>query len=171
MDAKIVASGTRLSEDIYALADFMALGQRVGWPIAVSPRTIRELEATPQSEKRFALTIWGKELAYYSTSHIDESQDMTEESSYINLRHFTFIQRYRLSEMLKDLPQESDRQLIIDALEYGCDIFLTMDYKTVWRYREKVKRFGLKVMRPVELLEHISPLGWSFGLNATKHAN
>lgn len=157
MYARISALSPRLSDDIYALADLMALGRRAGWPIAVSSKTIQELDATPLADKRIALINWGEQLGYYFASHFDERQDAKEGSSYSELSHFTYIERCRLSEMLKSLPQENDRQLIIDALEYGCDIFLTVDYKTVWRYRDEVCRFGLKVMRPIELLEYIRP--------------
>lgn len=157
MDSKMSASGFRFAKDIHALADFMALGHRAGWPIAVSSRTLEELEATSRRDKRLALASWGKELAYYFTSYFDDSRDVTEGLSYSEITHFTFIQRRYLSTMLNVLPQESDRQLIVDALECGCDIFLTMDYKTVWRYRDDVSRLGLKVMRPAELLEYIRP--------------
>ena len=157
MDSKISASGFRFAKDIYALADFMALGHRAGWPIAVSSRTLEELEATSGRDKRLPLTSWGKELAYYFTSYFDDSRHVKEGLSYSEITHFTFIQRRYLSTMLNLLPQESDRQLIIDAMECGCDIFLTMDYKTVWRYRDDVSLLGLKVMRPVELLAYIRP--------------
>ena len=157
MESKILGLGERSVEDIHALAEFMALGQRYGWPIAISPRTLDELEATRSPEKRTALTIWGKKLSYYFTSHCEESQDVTEGSSSVEHTHITFHQRQYFSNLLKRLPDESDRHLIIDALEYGCDIFLTMDYKTVWRQRDEVTRFRLRVMRPVELLEHVRP--------------
>ena len=62
-----------------------------------------------------------------------------------------------MSDLLKALPQEKDQRLFIDALELGCDIFLTMDYRTIWRRRGKVKEVGLKVMRPVELVERVRP--------------
>ncbi len=157
MESRISARGERFVEDIHALAEFMALGQRYGWPIAISPRTLDELEATRCPEKRTALTIWGKELSYYFTSHCEESQDVTEGSSSVEHTHFTFHQRQYFSNLLKCLPDESDRHLILDAVEYGCDIFLTMDYKTVWRQRDEVIRFRLRVMRPAELLEHVRP--------------
>ena len=154
---RISARGPRFTEDVYALADFMALGQRLGWPIAVSSKTLTELEATPRGGKGAELILWGSELFQYFTSNFDEPHSERARLYYSELTHFTFIQRLRLSELLKSLPQEADRQLIIDAMEYGCDIFLTMDYKTVWRYRDEISRFGLKVMRPVELLEYIGP--------------
>ena len=155
-DSKLSALGSRFRDDIFALADFMALGRRGGWPIAVSPGILGELDAIQRPGKRFALTAWANELAHYSLQ-VRESRDAAEESCYSEVERFTAAQRCWLSDQLEILPQESDRQLIIDALEYGCDVFLTMDYKTIWRYRDDVNRFGLRVMRPVELLEHIDP--------------
>ena len=157
MNSKISVRGSRFSEDIYALADFMALGNHAGWPIAISSRTLDELGATSRPDKRVVLINWGEELAYFFASNFDESFDLKAGSSYSDTTRFTFIQRRCLSELLGALPQESDRQLIIDAREYGCDIFVTMDYKTVWRYKSIVSRLGLKVMRPVELLDYVRP--------------
>ena len=154
MESRLSASGDRFSVDIRALADLMALGHRAGWPIAVSSRTLAELQATPQPEKRYALTNWGMELAYYFSAQFNDSRDAIEGASYSGISH---TQRRLLSELLSYMPQEADRQLIVDALEYGCDIFLTMDYKTVWQYRNEVSRLGIRVMRPAEFLEHIRP--------------
>ena len=152
---KLLRNGQRFSGDIYALKDFMALGQRVGWPIAVSTNTLDELVATPHAHKRVRLLSWGMNLTHYFREHSDLTVIEPEGASCSELSHFSSTQRYHLSEMLKGLPQESDRQLVIDAREYGCDIFLTMDYKTIWRHRACVEPLGIQVMRPVELMEHI----------------
>ena len=154
---KLSAAGPRFAEDIHALGDFISLGQRAGWPIVFSSGTLAELEATKRPDKRAALVAWGRELSYYFTSYFDESWDVPAGSSYNEITHFTSIQRCYLSGVLKELPDESDRQLIIDAFEYGCDMFLTMDYRTVWRYRDEVARLGLQVMRPIEFMDYIRP--------------
>ncbi len=156
-ESKLRAKGARFADDIRAMADFVALGIRAGWPIAVSSRTLQELDATPQRTKRHALTALGKEFATYFASSLDNGQTGEEGSAYSEIRHFTFIQRCRLSDLLKVMPQEEDRQLVIDAIECGCDIFLTMDYKTIWRHRQVINRLGIKVMRPTELLEYVQP--------------
>ena len=157
LQAKISASGDRFTTDIYALARFIALGQGYCCQFAVSSGTLAELADTPQIDKRSALADWGNQLANNFATYREGSSHAVEGSSYGEISHFTFLQRCALSNMLRELPQESDRQLIIDAIEYGCDIFLTMDYRTVWRYRENVSRLGVDVMRPVELLEYIGP--------------
>lgn len=154
---KLLCNGQRFSGDIFALKDFMGLGQRVGWPIAVSANTLDELVATLHARKRVRLLSWGVNLTHYFREHSDQTVIEPEEAYYNELRHYTSIQRYLLSEILKELPQESDRQLVIDAREYGCDIFLTMDYKTIWKHRACVEPLGILVMRPVELMEYIRP--------------
>ena len=149
--------GPRVTDDIYALADFMAIGVRVGWPLAVSPGTQKEFMAIQEPNKRYALTAWGQRLDNYFAENFDQSQDEPEGSSYSDMMHFTSLQRNRMADLLKAFPDEQDQQLFIDAVERGCDIFLTMDYRTIWQHRDKVKRFGLHVMRPAELLEYVRP--------------
>lgn len=156
LDSKMSTLGPRFRADIFALADFMALGRRNGWPIAVSPGILGELGAIQEPGKRSELVVWANELAHYY-AQLRESRDAADESCYGEVERFTVAHRCWLSDRLAILPQESDRQLVIDALEHGCDVFLTMDYRTIWRHRDEVDRFGLRVMRPVELLEHVDP--------------
>ena len=153
IERRIITRGPQFSDDIFALEYFMALGQPAGWPIAVSDNTLDELQAS----NRHAPISWGGELAQYFYENFADSEIEDEGNSYSKLSHFTFIQKSRLSEMLRDLPQESDRQLVIDAAECRCDIFLTMDYKTIWQKRKCVDPLGIRVMRPVELIEYIRP--------------
>ena len=153
MERKLLTRGQRFTDDIRALEHFMALGHRAGWPIAVSANTLGELEAS----NRPALISWGGELAQYFNYNHAESDIDEVGNCYSELSHFTAIQRIRLAEILDGLPQESDRQLVIDAREYGCDFFLTMDYKTIWQYRQCVAPLGVNVVRPVELLDRIRP--------------
>ena len=157
MERKISKLSQRLSDDVFALEDFMEIGQRVGWTIALSANTRDELAATPQASKRVRLLDWGKELTFYFQENFDGLYEDSGEPSFRKMVHFTYTQRIELAALLNDLPQESDRQLMIDAKEYGCDIFLTMDYKTIWRHRACVEPLGIRVVRPVELMEHISP--------------
>ena len=157
LEKKLSTLGPRVTADIYALADFMALGVRAGWPLAVSPGTQREFRAIQDPNKRDALTAWEQRLADYFAENFDQSQGETEGSSYNEMTHFTSLQRSRMADLLKAFPDKQDQQLFIDAVERGCDVFLTMDYKTICQHRDKVKQFGLHVMRPVELLEYVRP--------------
>ena len=157
LEKKLSTLGPRVTADIYALADFMALGVRSRWPLAVSPGTLREFTAIQDPNKRIALTAWEQRLTAYFAENFDQSQGETEDSSYGEIAHFTFLQRSRMADLLQAFPDKQDQQLFIDAVERDCDIFLTMDYKTIWQHRDKVKQFGIRVMRPVELLEYVRP--------------
>ena len=157
LEKKLSTLGPRITADIYALADFMALGVRAGWPLAVSPGTQGEFRAIQDPNKRDALTAWEQRLADYFAENFDQSQGETEGSSYSETTRFTSLQRSRMADLLKAFPDKQDQQLFIDAVERGCDVFLTMDYKTIWQHRDKVKQFRLHVMRPVELLEYVRP--------------
>ena len=157
LEKKLSTLGPRVTADIYALADFMALGVRTGWPLAMSPGTQKEFRAIQNPNKRDALTTWEQRLADYFTENFDQSRGGTEGSSYSEATRFTSLQRSRMADLLKAFPDKQDQQLFIDAVELGCDVFLTMDYKTIWQHRDKVKQFRLHVMRPVELLEYVRP--------------
>ena len=156
METKLVKLGARVTADIHALADLMALGRRQGWPLSISTRNLDELDQIRNPAKRFTLIQWGEELYQYSSNYSGERLERRREDVPVQ-PPFTTAERDFISTKLHMLPQESDRQLIIDALESECDIFLTMDYKTIWRFREEVAPLGLTVMRPVELLEYIGP--------------
>ena len=138
LEKKLSTLGPRITADIYALADFMALGVRAGWPLAVSPGTQREFRAIQDPNKRDALTAWEQRLADYFAGNFDQSQGEIEGSSSSEMTHFTSIQRSRMADLLKAFPDKQDQQLFIDAVERGCDVFLTMDYKTIWQHRDKV---------------------------------
>lgn len=157
LESKMASKGQRFVDDIHALRHFMALGQRYGWPMAVSPNTLTELEANSRANVRAALLSWGKSLEEHFVEHFDVTQGSAAESSYSNLRHFTFIQRGRICQMLEAMPHEGDRQLVIDALERGCDIFLTMDYRSIWSHREAATPLGVRIMTPVDILDYIGP--------------
>ena len=96
------------------------------------------------------MSRWG-ELAEYFDDHYKEWPSTGSGSSYSEITHFTFIQRNQLYEYLNVLPDENDRVLVVDALELGCNVFLTMDYRTIWTHREAVRKLGIHVMRPVEV--------------------
>ena len=67
VERKITQRGDRFSDDIHALATWMALSRRAGWPIALSRRTFEELQANPNSGRRSRLIRWAQELHEYSS--------------------------------------------------------------------------------------------------------
>ena len=149
-ERKIAQRGNRFSEDIEALAAWVQLSQRYGWPIAVSRGTLKEVRANRNPRKRSRLTNWARELNGYSSqfaANYDGTAD--EDGSYagfpISPRTFSF------------LPDDGDAVLMCEAIELGCSDFLTMDNKTILRFRDRIRNAGLEVLSPVEFMERLKP--------------
>ena len=139
-------------EDVLALRDLAVLGQRNGWPLAVSTVTMGELGATKDPDQRRDRVSWCQDLMQYFQENYERVRCRESGNAYCEILHFTHLQRQFLYQYLNVLPDENDRILIVDALDFGCNVFLTMDYKTIWRHRAAVRKLGLHVMRPSELL-------------------
>lgn len=150
---KLNRLGPRVADDIHALAELMDLGRRRGLPMIISSRTCHELAATPNSAKRTRLEFYGAEWLQYSSGLLETLVDEPEAQRPVDTDVLTARQRRYMAELLAVLVDEGDRQLMIDALLLRCDVFLTMDYKSIWRVRDDVKRFGIRILRPVELLD------------------
>jgi hypothetical protein len=141
-----------MQDDIFALRDLAIMGTRWGWPLAVSSTTKLELGAVKDRDKRRSRVSWCGELAEYFEGNYKELASPKLGSAYSDITHFTHSQRNRLYDYLSALPDENDRVLVVDALEFGCNVFLTMDYKTIWTHREAIRKLGIHVMRPSEFL-------------------
>ncbi len=139
-EKQIEHRGSRFSEDIHALAAWMDLTRRGGWPIAVSRQTFEELRAHPDMGRRSRLLRWVSELNEYSAwSAAHYAGPAYADSA------FAF------------LPDPGDAVLIREAIELGCATFLTMDYKTIHRFRDRILEAGIEVLRPVEFMERLKP--------------
>ena len=146
-------SSSRMRDDIFALRHLANMGRRFGWPLAVSLTNMDEFVLTKDPSKRYNLVSWWGELAEYFEDNYKEWPPPESGSAYSEITHFTPLQRNWLYDHLNVLPDEKDRVLVVDALELGCNVFLTMDYRTIWVHREEVRRLGIHVMRPVEFLQ------------------
>lgn len=58
---------------------------------------------------------------------------------------------------LSFLPDEGDRYVAASALFSNIPIILTTDRRTFWRHRNRLRYFGVEVMRPSELLALYDP--------------
>ena len=143
-------SGSRFTEDIEALASWAQLSRRYGWPIAVSQRTLLELQATPSRKKRARLVSWARELHEYSSQFSANHEETADDDDHypgfpVSPRTFSF------------LPDYGDAVLMSEAIELGCSDFLTMDYKSILPYRDRIRNAGIEVLRPVEFMERLKP--------------
>ena len=131
-----------MQQDIYALRELI-LAWRGGWPLAVSEHVAIELAEEPDPNKKSDRLAWYSELAEYFNANHDDG---------IEQSRFSHLQRESLYRYLEALPGQADRVLIIDALELGCGVFITMDYRTILSHRESISKLGIEPMRPSEYL-------------------
>ena len=156
-DNRLSGKGPRIRADVLALAELMALGRRGGLPIVISSNVCDELAATSNLAKRERLVFWGTELAFYTSGQLEALAEGSKVPRPVDIGGISARQRCFMAKLMSALTDESDRQLMIDALVLRCEVFLTMDYKTIWRVRDDIKRFGIRILRPVELLDEIRP--------------
>jgi hypothetical protein len=66
-------------------------------------------------------------------------------------------QIFSIDGPLSFLPDEGDRRIAGCALVANIPVILTTDRKTFWKHRNVMRDFGVKVMRPSELLALYEP--------------
>jgi hypothetical protein len=58
---------------------------------------------------------------------------------------------------LSVLPDPPDRELIGNAISFGCDVFCTSDRQTIIRKRELLPHLPLRIMTPDEWWARVKP--------------
>jgi len=157
VDNRLRSKGQDIRDDVLALAQLMDLGRRGGLPLVISPRTVDELAATKDPVKLEQLMFCSTEWAHYSSGLLEAVAEESASSMSSRAIHLNPRQRRYVAGLMTSLRDEGDRQLMVDALELGCDAFLTMDYK-IWDARDSIRRFGIRVLRPIELMNEMRPL-------------
>jgi len=124
---------SKKEEDINALRFIFLANIRGSFQFIISWRVVEELSQS----QRYDLINWGFEFLDYSNNFY-EYEDK-------GIRYM-----FGLS-----LLKEKDRKLVVDAINMKCDVFLTMDYKTIWKHRKKIAK--IKILRPIELWDIFRP--------------
>jgi hypothetical protein len=57
------------------------------------------------------------------------------------------------------LPDLADRELIGNAIGFGCDVFCTCDRRTILRKREHLGQLPIRILTPVEWWAQVKPWG------------
>jgi hypothetical protein len=60
---------------------------------------------------------------------------------------------------LSALPDPADRELIGNAIGFGCDVFCTCDRRTIIRKRDRLTQLPLRILTPDEWWAQIKPWG------------
>jgi hypothetical protein len=142
----------RMREDIEALRDIFATGQRAFWQLAISPLTYREVTVTKEPSRAYNLQRWFFDIWHYWRSFLHSAKDLPSFSEAEETRL-----RLLSSGVLDVLPDMADRVLLCDAVVYNCDAFCTRDWSTILRHREALRKLPLKIVRPSEWWAEIRP--------------
>lgn len=131
--------------DIEALMHVFQVGARASWQILTSHKALSEIEGVRDPDLRRDLIDYGLELV----DPLDE-----------NRAHAASLGR-RLADapILSMLKDKADRELIGNAIGYGCDAFCTCDRRTITKKREQLPRLPLRIVTPVEWWAHLKPWG------------
>lgn len=134
-----------LGIDIEALMHVFYVGARADWDLVGSQRNLHELSRTTDGTLR-------NDLVEYAMGLVN--QDLTDENR-------AFAERFgRLlvdAPFVAALPDIADRELIGNAIGYGCDAFCTRDRATIVNKRVQLGQLPLRILTPQEWWSHVKP--------------
>jgi hypothetical protein len=134
-----------LAEDIQSLMFVFAVGTQAPWDIVASRKTLDELRNTPDSHSDLR-----DEMLDYAIGLVT-AQD--EDSA-----HATRLGRLIVdAPFVAALPDIADRELIGNAVGYGCDVFVTRDRTTIIRKRHRLRQLPIRILTPREWWESVKP--------------
>ena len=131
------------AEDIEALMHVFYVGGRAEWDILASRKTLHEIDQTPDPGVR-------EELLDYAVQLVGSP---SEDSDFAH----SFGRRIVDTPFVAALPDLADRELIGNAIGFGCDVFCTCDRRTIVRWREHLRLLPLRILTPVEWWAHVKP--------------
>src|SRR5450756_2612480 len=125
---------SKLANDIEALMHVFCVGARADWSLFCSQTVIDELSRTKEVSIR-------DDLIEYALGFVN--QDPSDED-----RRFAadFGRRLIDSPFVAALPDTADRELIGNAIGYGCDAFCTRDRATIVNKRSQLRQVPLRIM-------------------------
>lgn len=140
-----------LALDIEALMHVFYLGAQANWSLLGSQKTIDELSRTREGELR-------DDLLEYALGIVNQNLDDED-------RKFAadFGRRLSDSPFVAALPDLADRELIGNAIGFGCDAFCTRDRATIVSKRGHLRQVPLRIITPAEWWAHIKPWAGLWG--------
>lgn len=134
-----------LATDVEALMHVFFVGARANWDLLASQKTLDELSQTRNGALR-------EDLLEYALGFVN--RDLEDED-----RRFAadFGRRLIDAPFVAALPDLADRELIGNAIGFGCDAFCTCDRTTIVRRRGQLRQVPLRIMTPAEWWAHVKP--------------
>lgn len=131
------------ANDVEALMHIFNTGQRADWQLVASAKTIEEVSRTTNERVRAALLGYATEVTDLQSEESRQGRDLGR--------------RLNNSTLLGALPDQSDRELLGNAIGMGCDVFCTRDHKTIIRKRHLLPSLPVRIVTPVEWWQSIKP--------------
>ena len=138
--------GPRIVEELLSLRDLMLIAQRGSLPMAISGVSLNEFLKTRDTKKRGQLANWTLEMLDWWSQNREFLVDPNKDVNAIRLEIFQ-------SGKLSFLPHTGDRALVAEALALGCDTLLTLDSKSIIRFRTELKKLGVDALTPSEFAQ------------------
>jgi len=136
--------GVHLYQDYIALYDMFRVFQTSPAELVFSDLTLEEISYIPQKSDKYR----------YSLTYIDELLEWMQKV--FGSSPICYSDRRReVSQVIGDLkldvfPDQNDRIHLSLAILSGCNFFVTVDYKTIIRYRGDASCLPIAIVRPIE---------------------
>jgi hypothetical protein len=134
-----------LESDIEALMHVFYVGARANWSLLASQKTLDELSRTRDGTLRDNLLEYA--LGFVNCDLDDEDRRFAED----------FGRRLIDTLFVAALPDLADRELVGNAIGFGCDVFCTCDRTTIVRKRSQLRQVPLRILTPAEWWAHVKP--------------
>jgi hypothetical protein len=132
-------------QDIDALHAIVQVFQRASMPLYVTPTTLDEVK---QANRSF--------LDSYAWELFHHWWDWGDPEVRRRLMDSNFEERVQKQyDLLKCFRGTKDRRLIAEAIVLGCDVFLTVDRRSICKKRARADTLPLRILRPVELWDEL----------------
>lgn len=131
--------------DTEALMHITNMAFRANWIMVVSAKTIEEISETIDEGLR-------DDLLDYAFEVVHNDQQDTGYAADLGLRLAD-------STLIAALPDRNDRELLGNAIAFGCDVFCTRDHRTIVRKRNALPKLPLRILTPREWWFHVKPWG------------
>jgi len=131
-------------EDVDAICNIFETLRFGMWPAIVSNISLREIGNTRDEFRRKALMSYAEELRDYLDAELGEQVEGTRSE------WLTSHADNRLFHALARVKDAADRELLLEAIERRCDVFLTVDRRSLWNCRDAIGLEQIRILRPVE---------------------
>jgi hypothetical protein len=143
-ERQLQSRGERYRSDIESLAQLVPLLQTAGARIAISPITLLEHQDSYRLD--LDLELFNGFLANASPPELRLLNVKSAEKKLVDSPSGVGANK------LDFLPDANDRAIVDDALAFGCEWLITLDYRTIWVHRSRLALLGLRVLTPSEAL-------------------